>query len=119
MLTSFAAPIGCGSVLALLLDAPRSFTVASWLLGWRGSAPLLLLLSVAWLCVPATPYVSLSLTLAALVGAVALRPDNGLAWLLERATLRKLGTLSYALYLLHITALGLVRRFLPQYQGSA
>jgi peptidoglycan/LPS O-acetylase OafA/YrhL len=119
MLTSFAAPIGCGSVLAVLLDAPRGFRVASWLLGWRGSAPLLLLLSVGWLCVPATPYVSLSLTLAGLVGAVALRPDNGLAWLVEQAALRKLGTLSYALYLLHITALGLVRRFLPQYQGSA
>jgi peptidoglycan/LPS O-acetylase OafA/YrhL len=69
--------------------------------------------------VPATPYISLSLTLAALVGAVALRPDNWLAWLLEWAPLRKLGALSYALYLLHITALGLVRKFLPQFQESA
>jgi len=119
MLTSFAAPIGCGSVVALLLDAPRSFAFAHWLLGWRWAAPLLLLLSVGWLLVPATPYVTLSITLAALVGAVAMRPDNGMAWLLERAPLRKLGTLSYALYLLHITALGLVRRFVPQYQDSA
>jgi peptidoglycan/LPS O-acetylase OafA/YrhL len=54
-----------------------------------------------------------------LVGAVAIRPDNGLAWLLERAPLRKLGALSYALYLLHITALGLVRKFLPHFQDSA
>lgn len=119
MLTSFAAPIGWGCVVALLLDAPRSFALARWLLGWRAAAPLLLLLSVAWLLAPATPYHWLALTLAALVGAVAIRPDNGLAWLLERAALRKLGTLSYALYLLHITALGLVRRFLPQYQDSA
>ena len=119
MLTSFAAPIGCGSIVASLLDAPRSFAVAHWLLGWRMAAPLLLLLSVGWLMVPATPYVTLSITLAALVGAVAIRPDNGLAWLLERAPLRKLGTLSYALYLLHITALGLVRKFLPQFQDSA
>lgn len=119
MLTSFAAPIGCGSVLALLLDTPRTFALAHALLGSRQAAPLLLLLSVGWLFVPATPYVSLSITLAALVGAVAIRPDNGLAWLLERAPLRKVGALSYALYLLHITALGLVRRFLPQYQDSA
>jgi peptidoglycan/LPS O-acetylase OafA/YrhL len=119
MLTSFAAPIGCGSILALLLDAPRAFAWVHWLLGWRAAAPLLLLLSVGWLMVPATPYVSLSITLAALVGAVAIRPDNGLAWLLERAPLRKLGALSYALYLLHITALGLVRKFLPQFQESA
>lgn len=119
MLTSFAAPIGCGSVLALLLDAPRGFAPASWLLGWRWSAPFFLLLCLGCLLVPATPYVPLSLSLAALVGAVALRPDNGLAWLLEWAPLQRLGTLSYALYLLHITALGLVRRFLPQQQDDA
>lgn len=119
MLTSFAAPIGCGSVVALALDAPRSFAPVRWLLGWRAAAPCLLLLSLFWLCIPATPYLSLSVTLAALVGAVALRPDNGLAWLLEWSPLRKLGVLSYALYLLHVTALGLVRRFLPQFAEQA
>jgi peptidoglycan/LPS O-acetylase OafA/YrhL len=119
MLTSFATPIGCGSVVALLLDAPRGFALARWVLGWRPAAPCFLLLSVAWLAVPATPYLSLSLTLAALVGAVAIRPDNGLAWLLERAALRKIGTLSYAAYLLHVTALGFVRRLWPQHQDSA
>jgi peptidoglycan/LPS O-acetylase OafA/YrhL len=119
MLTSFATPIGCGSIVALMLDAPGGFAIGHRLLGWRAAAPLLLLLSLGWLLVPATPYVSLSITLAALVGAVAIRPDNGLAWLLERAALRRLGALSYALYLLHITALGLVRKFLPQFQSSA
>lgn len=119
MLTSFATPIGCGSVVALLLDAPGGFAIARWVLGWRIAAPLLLLLSVGWLAVPATPYLSLSLTLAALVGAVAIRPDNGLAWLLGQAALRKIGTLSYAAYLLHVTALGFVRRFVPQLQDRA
>jgi peptidoglycan/LPS O-acetylase OafA/YrhL len=119
MLTSFATPIGCGSIVALLLDTPRGFAFARQVVGWRWAAPLLLLLSLGWLSVPATPYVSLSVTLAALVGAVAIRPDNGLSWLLERAVLRKIGALSYAAYLLHVTALGLVRRFLPQFQDSA
>lgn len=119
MLTSFATPIGCGSVIALLLDTPRGFACARRVLGWRWAAPLLLLLSIGWLIVPATPYLSLSITLAALVGAVAIRADNGLGWLLERAPLRKIGTLSYAAYLLHVTALGFVRRFLPQFQDSA
>ena len=53
------------------------------------------------------------------MGAVAIRADSGLGWLLERAPLRRMGVLSYAVYLLHITALGLVRRFLPQLQDSA
>jgi peptidoglycan/LPS O-acetylase OafA/YrhL len=119
VLTSFATPIGCGSLLALALDSRRGFTLLRPLLGWRGAAPLLLALSVYWLTVPATPYLPLSISLAALVGAVAIRADNGLAWLLERAAVRRIGMLSYALYLLHITALGLVRRFLPALQDSA
>lgn len=119
VVTSFATPIGCGSLLALLLDAPRGFEVARRVLGGRLAAPLLLALSAYWLTIPATPYFSLSLTLAGLVGAVALRADNGLAWLLERSPIRRLGVLSYALYLVHITALGLVRRIVPALQDSA
>jgi peptidoglycan/LPS O-acetylase OafA/YrhL len=119
IVSSFATPIGCGSLMALLLDAPLGFRLAHWVMGWRGAAPALLLASVGCLMVPATPYITLSVTLAALVAAVALRPDSGFVWLLERAPLRRLGTLSYALYLLHITALGLVRRFLPELADSA
>lgn len=119
VLTSFATPIGFGSLFALLLDAPSGFEIARRVLGRRWSAPLALALSVYWLTIPATPYLELSLTLAALVGAVAIRADNGLAWLLEWSPLRRVGALSYGLYLLHITALGLVRAFLPQYRGSA
>jgi peptidoglycan/LPS O-acetylase OafA/YrhL len=119
VLTSFATPIGCGSLLALLLDTPRGFALARWLLGWRWAAPALLATCGYWLSLPATPYLSLSISLAALVGAVAIRGDNGLAWLLERGPLRRIGVLSYAIYLLHITALGLVRSFLPQLKESA
>jgi peptidoglycan/LPS O-acetylase OafA/YrhL len=119
IVTSFATPIGFGSLLALALDSSLGFRWLSLVLGWRWAAPLLLLLSIGWLMVPATPYLSLSITLAALVGAVALRPDSAFVWLLERAPVRRLGTLSYALYLLHITALGLIRRFVPSVAESA
>jgi peptidoglycan/LPS O-acetylase OafA/YrhL len=119
IVTSFATPIGCGSLLALLLDAPLGFRVASRLLGYRWAAPLLLAASVGWLALPFTPYLYLSFTLAALVGAVVLSPDSGFVRLLELAPLRRIGTLSYALYLLHITAVGLVRRFVPSIAESA
>lgn len=115
IVTSFATPIGFGSVLALALDAPLGFRVARWALGFRASAPLLLALSVAWLLVPYTPYVPLSITLAALVGSVVVRPDHGLRWLLDTRVMMHVGALSYALYLVHVTALGLVRRHLPAY----
>lgn len=119
MLTSFATPIGCGTLVALMLDAPRGFAVAERALGHRLSAPVCLLTAVSCLLVPATPYLPLSVSLAGLAGAVAMRPDNGLAWFLEHPALRHVGTLSYALYLLHVTALGLVRKLLPQLQHSA
>jgi peptidoglycan/LPS O-acetylase OafA/YrhL len=115
VLTSFATPIGFGSVLALTLDSSRGFRVARWVLGLRASAPLLLALSVTWLLVPYTPYLALSFTLAALVGSVVVRPDHGLRWLLDTRLARHVGALSYAVYLVHVTALGLVRRYLPDY----
>jgi peptidoglycan/LPS O-acetylase OafA/YrhL len=119
MLTSFASPIGFGSLAALLLDTPRGFSVVSRVLGWRAAAPLLLLASVALLALPATPYLSLSLCLAALVASVALRADNGLSWLLEQRAVRWVGAVSYALYLVHITAIGLIKRFLPETREHA
>jgi peptidoglycan/LPS O-acetylase OafA/YrhL len=119
LLTSFATPIGFGSLAALLLDTPRGFTVASRVLGWRGAAPLLLLASIALLALPATPYVSLSLCLAALVASVALREDSGLGWLLEPRAVRWIGAVSYSLYLVHITAIGLIKRFLPEMREHA
>jgi peptidoglycan/LPS O-acetylase OafA/YrhL len=112
ILTSFATPIGFGSLLALLLDAPFGFRIASRLLGFRWAAPLLLAAAVGWLLMPYTPYLPLSVTL---VGSVVLRPDHGLRWLLDNPVARRIGALSYAAYLLHITALGLVRRYLPAY----
>jgi peptidoglycan/LPS O-acetylase OafA/YrhL len=118
VLTSFATPIGCGSLLALLLDSAAGFDLGRRVLGWRLSAPLLLALVVYWLTIPATPYLELSVTLSALVAAVAMRPDNGLAWLLRWSPLERVGALSYGLYLLHITALGLVRRWLPAHAES-
>jgi peptidoglycan/LPS O-acetylase OafA/YrhL len=82
------------------------------------AAPLLLLSAVALLCLPDTPYLALSLCLAALVAAVSIRRDSGLAWLLEQPVLRWVGTVSYAAYLLHVTALGLLRRALPTWRDN-
>jgi peptidoglycan/LPS O-acetylase OafA/YrhL len=119
VLTSFAAPIGFGSLLALLLDTPRGFELAERVLGGRVVAPLLLLGCVLLLALPVTPYLLLAPCLAALVAAVALTPTHGLRVLLERPALRFLGTLSYGVYLLHVTALGVVRRALPEHREQA
>ncbi len=119
VLTSFATPIGFGCLLGLLLDTPRGFGLAFRALGARAASPLLLVSCLALLLVPETPYLALSICLAALVGAVVVRPDHGLAWLLNQPALRYAGTLSYAAYLLHVSAFGLVRRALPSLRDEA
>lgn len=119
VVTSFAAPIGFGSLAALLLDGPAGFGVLERVLGARVAAPLLLCACVLLLLPPVTPYLALSACLAGLVGAVVVRPDHGLRWLLEQPALRRVGTLSYAAYLVHVTALGLLRRALPAWREQA
>jgi len=113
---SFAAPIGFGSLCALLVDTPRGFALAHRALGNRWSAPGLLLACLLLLALPSTPYLLLAPCLAALVTAVALTPEHGLRFVLEQPALRWLGTLSYGIYLLHVTALGIVRRALPEWR---
>ena len=119
VLRSFAAPIGFGSLLALLLDSRPGFALAERVVGQRLAAPLLLAGCMGLLLLPATPYLPLALGLAALVGAVVVRPDHGLQRWLDHPALRLVGTLSYGAYLLHVTALGLVRRALPNLRDEA
>ena len=51
--------------------------------------------------------------LAVLVGACVVRPDHGLARLTDAAPVRWVGTVSYGMYLLHVSAITAARRLLP------
>ncbi|MDX2054254.1 MAG: acyltransferase [Polyangiaceae bacterium] len=113
VVTSFALPIGLGSLLALLLDGERTFRVFERFLTWRPLAPLLLGGAVVALIFPNTPYFSLCVLLTLLVGSVALQPENWLAPLLSRRWITFGGRISYAAYLTHVTALEAVRRMFP------
>jgi len=100
MLTSFATPSAAARCWRCCWMRRAVFRLPPGCSAGAGRRRFFLLLSVGCLLLPATPYLSLSFSLAALVGAVAVRPDSGLSWLLERAFVRRLGTLSYAAYLL-------------------
>jgi peptidoglycan/LPS O-acetylase OafA/YrhL len=119
IVTSFAPPIGFGALLALLYDTPWGFRLSRRILGARLVAPYLLLAALCLLALPTTPYLALSLCLAALVGSVVVRPDHDLAWFLDRPLVRRLGDLSYAAYLVHVGVLGGVRAVLPGFKDEA
>jgi peptidoglycan/LPS O-acetylase OafA/YrhL len=118
IVTSFATPIGLGSILALLLDEPRAHRVLSALLGGRTSALAAFGLVVA-LVVTDPPLPVFHLSLALLVGAVVLRADHSLAWLTDRRIAQHLGRVSYGMYLWHLTVVTGVKHLLPTGMGSA
>lgn len=117
MVTSFAAPIGLGALLALLLDGRRAFNAFRSVLGRAWSAPLALAAMFALLASPSAPLFGFQLALAALVGACVIREDHALAGLLHTRALRYIGSVSYGLYLLNSTAIGLVHRALPAHSA--
>ena len=119
IVTSFAAPIGLGSVLALLLHGPGGFNLFARLLGKAWSAPLALATVFALLLWPSASLLPFQFALAALVGASVVTEHSGLARLLEARPVRYIGSVSFGLYLLNSSALGVIRRLFPAHAASA
>jgi peptidoglycan/LPS O-acetylase OafA/YrhL len=119
IITSFAAPIGLGSLLALLLHERLGFVVLSRILGKTWSAPLALGAVLALLLWPSAPLFAFQTALAALVGACVVRERNGLAALLQARPVSYVGAVSYGLYLLNSTAIGGVKRLFPAHAKSS
>jgi peptidoglycan/LPS O-acetylase OafA/YrhL len=115
---SIASPICMGALLACALDAPGTFALLRRALGLRCSSPLALF-ALAALVGGRAPAVAVPLAMTALVGACCMRPDHGLRAVLEAPPVRWIGTISYALYLVHVTAIGAVRRLAPSQAADA
>ncbi|HEX3850356.1 MAG TPA: acyltransferase [Polyangiaceae bacterium] len=119
IVTSFATPIGLGAILALALDSRRGFAALSHALGQTWSAPLALALAIALLVWPSAPLFGFQLGLSALVGACVIRERHALARVLKGRAVSYIGRVSYGVYLLNLTAIGLVRRALPSHASSS
>jgi peptidoglycan/LPS O-acetylase OafA/YrhL len=119
IVTSFAAPIGLGALLALLLGSRRAFDALFRVLGRTWSAPLALLAVFALLLWPGAPLLVFQASLAALVGASVIVEHHGLSWLLRARVVSYIGTVSYGLYLLNGTAIGVVRRVFPEHSSAS
>jgi peptidoglycan/LPS O-acetylase OafA/YrhL len=119
IVTSFAAPIGLGALLALALDSRRLFDALSQLLARVWVAPLALTVSLVLLLWGAAPLLLFQASLATLVCSCVIVEDHGLAWLLRARAVRWVGAISYGLYLLNSTAIGLVRRSFPDHAADS
>jgi peptidoglycan/LPS O-acetylase OafA/YrhL len=101
------APILLGSALSVLLRRPRGFAGFQAAFGSRLAAPVLLALLLVLVAVlPADlrglPNLALHLVMTALLAALVLREDNGLAAILRLRPLARVGEISYGIYLYHL-----------------
>lgn len=102
-------PILLGVLLAHALHDPRSFAFLRSVLHWR-FMPLLALAAIVAICsldiddVTGWPRFSLHLAMAVMIGSAVIREDHVLMPALKFWPLAKVGTISYGMYLLHLSA---------------
>jgi peptidoglycan/LPS O-acetylase OafA/YrhL len=119
IVTSFAAPIGLGALLALALHSAPGFALLAPILGRKYSALVTLAVALWLLAEQRAPLFVFQLALAALVGAAVIPERQALSPVFEARPVRYLGRVSYALYLLNLTAIGAVRRLFPGHVESS
>jgi peptidoglycan/LPS O-acetylase OafA/YrhL len=102
-------PILLGVMLAHVLDSPRGYRAVSRVLGHRSSSLLVVPLVVLALVYPegvdGWARLGIHWALLMLVAACVIREDNALAPVLSLAPIRRVGVVSYGIYLYQIFAL--------------
>lgn len=109
LLASVSTPICLGALLAVALHHRRAFLLLSAALGHRASAPVLLAVVSGCIGLPA-PLLPTHVALTLLVGACAVREDNGLRALLTMRPVAHVGAVSYGVYMLHVAVTGPLKR---------
>jgi peptidoglycan/LPS O-acetylase OafA/YrhL len=110
ILSATYTPICLGVVLARLAHHEWGFKALRAVLG-RAAAPYIAIASLALLILFAPPDISgiwrlaMQLAMAALIGAVVLRPRQKLVNVLEMRGIARIGIISYGLYLYHLWGL--------------
>lgn len=116
ILGSIYLPICLGVLLAHLLHSPRGYRAAARVIGrrWSSAAALCLLVALAAVMhrVGVWGIIWVDVAMALLVGSCVVREDHVLAGLLSWRPLAWIGMTSYGVYLTHMLAANLVRRFM-------
>jgi len=114
IVVSIAIPICLGVLLAQALHGERGFRLLYSVLGWKWSAPVMLVAMLVCLAPARPPWLMAFLATTALIGACVVREDNGLAWFLRLRPVAFVGTVSYGMYLLNSLCMHGVRAMLQR-----
>lgn len=118
VLTSIATPICMGCILAYLLDRLPGFDAAYRFLGAWWSAPLALVAVGVAIGMPSVHDDVVCLAMTWLVGACCIRPDHVLTPVLDNGVARYVGNISYGMYLLHMLALNVAKKAVPNHEAQ-
>jgi peptidoglycan/LPS O-acetylase OafA/YrhL len=113
MIKSIATPVCLGALLAIALHHRAGFVLLQLALGRRASAPLSFAVLVLFVAIGTLSDLWIHLAMTALVGAVVIREDNGLARVLTFAPVRRIGAVSYGIYLFHVSIVTAWRALFP------
>jgi len=119
-------PIVLGVFLAFLMNKPQGYFLVRAILGYRWSIVIIAIALLVFLMIPNDDISGLhrlviQMLLTLLVGAAVVREDHGFAGFLQLAPLRRLGRVSYGVYLYHLLVLDFSLRLIspnaPFYQA--
>ena len=117
--TSISSEICCGVLLALALHSKKYFSNIYRFLGQVWSAPFAALLTLSVLFAPGNAstgwYAIQSIAFCFLLGTVVVREDHGLSWILKFPLLKRIGIVSYGMYMLHMLTINVIRKVMSQF----
>jgi peptidoglycan/LPS O-acetylase OafA/YrhL len=112
LVSRFATPIFLGVLCAHLLHDAHNYQLLARALGRRFSVWLVAALTLVALAIPRLPMTLVHVLFACLVIACVVKPRHSLGFLFENPILRKIGAISYGIYLFHMLCMNGVRRAL-------
>lgn len=114
MVVSISVPMCPGPLASLLLHRKQTFRVVERYFATPHNAMIATVALLAALAVDATPEWLIGSISAWLVVALVPKPDQSLSRVFGNPFVIRIGTISYGMYLMHMTCLNTVRRLTPQ-----
>jgi len=117
-------PILLGVLLAHVMDDPAGYSWTSRLLGWRW-APVIALALVVLAClhpaedISGLPRTLIHFALTALVAACVVQERHALRGILASWLLRRIGVVSYGIYLYHLIVMHFVTKGMERFETSS
>jgi peptidoglycan/LPS O-acetylase OafA/YrhL len=108
IIINIAPPICMGVLLAHLLHSEKGFRIASKVLGYRWSSLAVLGVMTALLSLPEMDAFVVQIVMVLLVASTVIRQDHWLAGILSSPPFKRVGMVSYGMYLMHMLSFHVV-----------